>query len=143
MITINSAVYGRMNVEDNQLYHFPQGIVGFSAISRYALVPFENTDFFVLHATEEDVSFILVPAAKAKREYAFEIDEDTVHMLDIEHPEEVAAFFIVNIVGDIPYINPKAPVLIVPRSQKGCQYVLTQSAYPIREPLRMEGASSC
>ncbi|MBW7474992.1 flagellar assembly protein FliW [Paenibacillus oenotherae] len=138
MITIDSTRYGELTVSKEQLYEFPQGIVGFSNIDQYALVPFADTDFFVLHALSEEVSFILIPAARAKSNYAFELAQETVLMLEANKPDDVVPFLIVNIIGDVPHINLKAPILIVPNSLKGCQYVVTQPSYPIREPLVYE-----
>ncbi|CAH1192990.1 Flagellar assembly factor FliW [Paenibacillus plantiphilus] len=143
MITIKSSRYGDLTVRQEQVYEFPQGIVGFSNVTEYALMPFEDTDFFVLHASREDVSFILIAAAKVKEDYAFELDEETVRMLETNAAVDVLPFLIVNFVDDVPHINLRAPILIVPVSQKGCQYVIHHPSYPIREALLFEEQGSC
>lgn len=143
MITIDSARYGKLTVNEHQVYEFPQGIVGFSGITRFALIPFENTEFFVLHSDTTDVSFILLPAAKAIMDYAFELGQETVEMLEANKPDDVVPFLIVNFIDNVPYVNLKAPILIVPNSQKGCQYVISSPSYPIRERLVYEEQESC
>jgi|HigsolmetaAR206D_1030411.scaffolds.fasta_scaffold01357_13 flagellar assembly factor FliW len=140
---VKSTKYGELTFHKDQVYRFPQGLIGLPHLDRYALFPFDQTDFFILQALSEDISFILIPAATAKCDYSFEIDQGTIELLDIQKPEDVATFFIVNVIEDQIYINAKAPILLVPSSQLGCQYVVNETIYSIREPLRREDESQC
>jgi flagellar assembly factor FliW len=132
---IESERYGTLRLKENQIIRFDKGIIGFLDIKSYGLAALENTPFYILHALERQVSFILVPAAAVVEGYGFEIDDETVQLLNIQSPEDVATFLIVNIIEDALYVNLKAPVLIAPEQRKGCQFVIHNMDYPIRHPL--------
>ncbi|HEY8529486.1 MAG TPA: flagellar assembly protein FliW [Paenibacillaceae bacterium] len=136
MTLIRSDRYGDLHVAEEQIYRFEKGIVGWQDIKQYALIGVEDTPFFILHAVDEQLSFILIPAEKVVLDYGFEIDDETVELLDAKKPEDVVIFLIVNIIDDAFYVNLKAPVLLVPRSRAGCQYVIHDRDYPLRFPLR-------
>lgn len=134
-IYINSERYGELVLSENQIFRFDKGIVGLQEIDAYGLIALEDTPFFILHALREQLSFILIPAEKAVRDYGFTIDSETIETLRIEKVEDVVTFLIVNIIDDELYVNLKAPILIAPEQLTGCQFVIHQIDYPIRHPL--------
>jgi len=132
---IHSQVYGELRPEEHQIYQFQQGIVGFSHLHQFALLPYEDTQLFILQAFEEEFSLILLPATMSGNVNGFHIDESVVSGLGIENANEVVAFYILRFIDDEPYVNLKAPILVVPTKQKGCQYVLTDDTVSVRERL--------
>nr|WP_253297927.1 flagellar assembly protein FliW [Paenibacillus sp. MSJ-34] len=123
------------------MYFFEKGIVGLQEHREYALVPFDDSPFLILHAVDEELSFILLPAENAVQNYGFHIDEETVSVLKAEDPGEIDIMLIVNIIEDQLYVNLKAPILLCPKHQTGCQFIITDQDYPIRQPLSRGGGS--
>jgi flagellar assembly factor FliW len=142
-MTIHSSVYGDLNVSPESIFNFPKGLVGITKTREFGLLGLDNSPFSILHATAEDLSFILVPAPQVTKDYQFEIDEETVELLGITNPDEVEVWLIVNIIDDQLYVNLKAPVLLVPKSRTGCQYIIHNLNLPIRQPLDREESVSC
>lgn len=140
---IQSSAYGEISIDPTQIYSFDRGLIGFPNEKKYALLPMKQSNVFILHAFHEDVSFIIMPAEKIDREYSFQIDKETVELLAVDKPEEVVVFLIVHIAENQLFINAKAPLLLVPSTQKGCQFVIHDSAYAVREPLRLKDESLC
>lgn len=139
--TVNSDTYGAFQVEESQIYHFPRGLIGLQAYRDYALIQVEDGPFNLMHALDDELSFILLPAHLATDNYGFRIDEPTVELLGIEKPEEISTFLIVNVVDGELFVNLKAPVLAAPGSRRGCQFVIDDPHLPIRHPLtRKEGS---
>ncbi|MCA1293993.1 flagellar assembly protein FliW [Paenibacillus sp. alder61] len=128
-----------LEVEDSQIYLFESGILGIPDIRQYALLPMEGTPFFVLHALEEEVSFILLPSHEAVEDYSFRITDETIGFLELISPEDVGVMLIVNINQDELYVNLMAPILLSPHSQKGCQYIIKDQELPVRHPLVPKG----
>lgn len=138
--TIHSRAYGTFEVLDEQIYYFPRGLVGLQEFKDFALIQVEDGPFHLLHALNDELSFILIPAYLASDNYGFRIDSSTVDILAIHKPEDVHTFLIVNVVDDELYVNLKAPVLAAPGSRRGCQFIIDDPAFPIRHPLnRKEG----
>lgn len=139
MKKVHSEAYGMLEVEDSQIYLFESGILGIPDIRQYALLPMEGTPFFVLHALEEEVSFILLPSHEAVEDYSFRITDETIGFLELKSPEDVGVMLIVNINQDELYVNLMAPILLSPHSQKGCQYIIKDQELPVRHPLVPKG----
>lgn len=139
MKKLHSEAYGMLEVEDSQIYLFESGILGIPDIRQYALLPMEGTPFFVLHALEEEVSFILLPSHEAVEDYSFRITDETIGFLELKSPEDVGVMLIVNINQDELYVNLMAPILLSPHSQKGCQYIIKDQELPVRHPLVPKG----
>lgn len=141
--TIDSSYYGKLDVSPESIFHFPKGLVGMAKARKFGRIALENTPFFILHALEDDLSFVLIPAAQVTKDYQFEIDEDTIELLGISKPEDIEVWLIVNIIEDQLFVNLKAPVLLISRSKMGCQYVILNQDLPIRQPLYREESVSC
>ena len=137
MIQINSSVYGTLEVQNDQIYTFEAGILGLSDIKRYALFPMTDTSFFVLHAIEEQISFLLLPAHDAIEGYGFKVSSDVADLIEIGSDEEAVAMLIVNIHHNQLYVNLMAPILVNPHTMKGCQYVIKDQELSVRHPLQM------
>lgn len=135
--------YGEASVSHDQLYTFTSGIIGLSHIQNYALVSFADSDLHVLQSLEGSVSFILISATLVDQEFTYQLDEETVDRLGVVDPSGVNTMFIVHIIDGQPYINTKAPILLVASTQRGCQFVTHDANYAVREPLVTKGAESC
>jgi len=138
IISIESSTYGSLQVKTDQVFHFPQGIIGLPEHHEYALIPIEGSPFYIFHAVDGDVSFILVESANAVRPYDFTIDKEVVQVLSVAAPEDVTTYSIVNMLDDRIVANLKAPVLLASQHRKGCQYVILDKDYPIRFPLSLK-----
>ena len=136
---IHSEAYGTFEIEESQIYHFPRGIIGLSEYQDYALVQIEDAPYYILHALEHELSFILLPASNVTEDYGFQIDQATIDLLEINKPEDVMTFLIVNIVEEIPCVNLRAPVLLTLTTQKGCQFIIDNSDYSVRHALSRKG----
>lgn len=138
MMQIHSQAYGLLEVEEEQIYSFEPGILGMTEIKRYALFPMKDTPFYVLHALQDQVSFILLPSYEVVENYSFRIPEGIISLLGISTPEDVGVMLIVNIQEENLHVNLMAPVLLAPHSRKGCQYVIKDQEFPIRLPLQVK-----
>lgn len=137
-VTIHSSNYGDLHPEPHQLYEFVKGMVGFQSIVRYALLPYDDSAFYILHAVNEKRSFILIRADYVQN-YTFPIDRATVEALEIEEPEDIVTMLVVNIINDAISVNLRAPVLFSPKTQKACQYIITDSNLPVRHFIQGRG----
>lgn len=137
-VAIQSDRYGELLVNEDQIYRFDKGIVGWQNLHEYALIPLEEMPFYMLHATEGSVSFFLIPAEQVVEDYGFRIDEDTVQLLGASQPDEVSTMLIVNIIDNQLFVNLKAPVLLSPKCRAGVQFIIHDMDYPLRYPLHPE-----
>ena len=142
-VVIRSSRYGEFTAEPQQIYRFERGLIGIPEPVQYALVPFGTSPFSILHALDRDLSFILLPAAQLGTGYEFTIDSDVVELLQAKQPEDLSVMLVVNVLESRLHVNLKAPVLIHPSLNRGCQYLITDRDYPIRYPLAPEERAVC
>ncbi|WP_110931093.1 flagellar assembly protein FliW [Paenibacillus bouchesdurhonensis] len=135
-VVIDSEVYGRIVIEPNHIYRFGAGIVGVPSIHEYVLIPIEDSPFFILHALDEQISFIVIEAHQAVDNYNFAISDEVADLLAVRQADDMAVMLIVNIQEEQLFLNLKAPVLLAPHSQQGCQYIIHDQELPIRHLLQ-------
>lgn len=140
---IQSELYGEITVEPHQVYQFPIGLVGLSQLNQFALLPYDDTELFVLQSIRDEFSLLLIPTELCANKASFHIDASMVTQLGVTESNQVITFFVLRFIDDKPYINVKAPIIIVPNTQKGCQYVIQDDTLNIREPLVLAGDSGC
>lgn len=138
VILINSKEYGPLEITAEQVIAFPRGIVGISDHKQFAMLALPETPFFILHSLSGDLSFILVDASAVVEPYEFELSDETVQLLQAKQPQDISILLIVNIVNKDFYVNLKAPILITTKERKGCQYIIQDHDYPVRQPLKMK-----
>lgn len=135
-VIIESEVYGRIVIGTNHIYRFGSGIIGVPSIHEYALIPIEDSPFYILHALDKQISFIVIEAHQAVDDYNFAISDEVVDLLAVEQADDIAVMLIVNIQQEQFYLNLKAPILLSPNSQQGCQYIIHDQELPIRHLLQ-------
>src|SRR5690606_25698431 len=108
---LQSDLYGEMTVAAHQVYQFPQGLVGMSHLNKFALLPYEDTELFVLQAFQEDIGLMLIPAMQCGNKASFRLDEHTVNQLGIAKDDEIVTYFVLRFVDDEPYVNVRAPIV--------------------------------
>jgi len=138
---IESTAYGKIEVNDSHIFHFPKGIFGFDGLHDYVMMQVGDGPFHVLHALDEQISFILLPASLAADDYGFHIGQSVIDMLEIARPEDVLTYVIVNVIDNQIYVNLKAPIIINTINRKAAQHIIDDASYPLRHPLSIREGS--
>ena len=65
MIRIQTKAYGPLEVDERQILHFPEGLLGFEKFKDYALLDAAQKPFFYLQSMDiSELAFVLIPAGK-------------------------------------------------------------------------------
>lgn len=115
---------------------FASGLPGFPGAHRFALEPLDELgSLYDLHCLDDPVlRLLVVPPAVFFPEYAPELDDESVSLLDLRSAEEAQVLLVLT-VGDTPAdstANLLAPVVINTRTGSAAQVILTGSGLPIR-----------
>lgn len=140
-IVIQSSTEGNVHIAPEQVYNFPNGIVGFEHLQTFAVLPYEDTQLFILKALFEDLELLIIQALDTDLAIEFELDEQTVEQLEIAKAEEVTVFYIIRIIEGEIFVNQKAPIILSAISKKGCQFIIQNDAISLRVPLALKGGS--
>lgn len=142
MMKIQTAYMGEIEMEVSQIIDFEHGIPGFEDEKQFVLLPIENNDvFFVLQSLKTaELAFIITNPYTVTTNYSFELEEATVHALQIQDDKEVAIFSIVSLKETMEKstINLKAPIVLNTTSNKAKQVILNNENFAIRHLLSAE-----
>lgn len=131
------------NRPDRELaLHFPEGIPGFSSLTRFSLVEtVEDGAFQILQSLDdEDIAMVVAVPWVFFPDYAPELSVEVLRDLDIERPEDAVVFCPVSIDAESGSVslNLLGPFVVHHETRKGRQVVLGDSSYPVRAPIQVD-----
>lgn len=143
-MTVKTTRFGEIEIQQDKIIVFKQGIPGFEEETQFVIMPYEeNSPFFLLQSVKTDfLAFLMTDPFKFFADYEFNIDDDNLLELGIEHTEEVAIFSMVTVrdanVRNMT-ANLVAPVVINMGNNCGKQIVLEKSPYKTQHRVFKEG----
>jgi flagellar assembly factor FliW len=129
--------FGEIEIDENKIIKFEDGLPGFDKLKKYTLLYNEENEspFKWLQSVDEpNLAFVVIDPFYIKSDYDIEISEEIMAKLGIEKPEDVDIYSIVVVPEDITKMstNLKAPVIINTNKSKGAQIILEADTYKIR-----------
>lgn len=139
---IHTKFLGKIEVTQEQLYSFEEGIPGFPEEKQFALIPFgKNTPFMILQSTSNvQIGFVLAFPYTFKTDYAFDLSKQDVETLNIEKQEDIITYAIVTLKDTLlnSTINLLAPIVINTKTRQGRQIVLNEKSQELLHfPLKL------
>jgi flagellar assembly factor FliW len=138
---ISTTRFGQVEVPDEVLLRFPEGVLGFPNDRTYVLMEhdMDNSPFKWLQSVETaDLAFIVIDPLMLVNEYPVMIDADTARMIELHEGVQCAFMAVVNVPKDQPIAmtaNLKAPLVVNPETRLGRQVILGSQAFSLQEPV--------
>ncbi len=134
---INSTRFGQIEVDEDKLIEFPQGMIGFAGQKRYVLL--EHAPGSPVHWLQSvDVPELAFPVVNPDRfveGYVVQAPADLAEILGPFGAEDLWLGTVMTLSSSgAPTINLKAPVVMNSRTRRGVQFVLDEDL-PVRFPL--------
>lgn len=121
-----------VNVEENRLVSFPNGIMGFEQYKNYALIESEYEPFIWLQSIEnKNLSFLLIDPFLICSDYEIDIDDDSLKSLKVTSPEDIIVMTIVTVPSDGSVItaNFLGPIVINRKNNLCAQVILSDNRW--------------
>ncbi len=140
MVSIDSSRFGTIEVDENSLFEFPDGLLGLEESTR-SLVLVEQTDtpYFWLHsATDPDVAFVVTDPWQFWPDYDIVVPDEVEKRLGLTGPEDVGVMVLVSVRpgddGGEPTVtaNLLGPLVVSSSTRRGTQLVLDNARYSAR-----------
>lgn len=139
MIKIKTRLLGELEINEESLINFPEGILGFPESREFALIDVPGNAFFYLlqDVHEEFVSFILTDPFKFYHDYEIDIADEDLKKIQIEKKEHVGAMGMITLAKPFKNstVNLLAPIILNLEKRLGRQYVLNDMNYQTKHPL--------
>jgi len=138
-LIIETLSWGKLEVNEEQLYHFPKGLPGFDEETEFALIAMAEAPFWYLQSvSSKGLSFLLGDPFAFYPTYEFELPDDEAEELEIK--SDVVVRCIITLKEDVEQatINLLAPIVLNPVGHSGKQIVLHKSLYHTKHSLLQE-----
>jgi flagellar assembly factor FliW len=142
-MTLQTKAYGLVEIEEQQLLEFPQGLLGFEEYRRFALIDAHKKPFFWLQSTEDPhIAFILIKPSIFHEDYDPGISQEDLDDIGAEAAEECLVFAIVTIPESGPMTaNLQGPLYISKKTLRGKQCISPRDEYRTRHDILEEMAA--
>ncbi len=138
-MVINTTRFGQVQIEESDIVHFPEGILGFADLTKFVILDDPNDDIFAwLQSCEADaVAFPVLEPELFTENYKINMAKADSESLKLSTLEKARLFSIVTIPEDptLMTANLKAPIVINLENRLARQCVLQDNHLAIREPI--------
>lgn len=137
--TVTSELLGEIQVPEESLFDFPQGLYGFEDARRFALLPAERDGLFWLQSVDfSALAFLLADPFRWVENYNVDLPDAELVSLAPADASDVAVLAIVTLPRNSvekPTANLQGPVTLNVRKRVGRQIVIQDSVYDTRHEL--------
>jgi flagellar assembly factor FliW len=135
---INTSRFGVLDVEENDVIQFEDGLLGFETMRRFFIVdPADDTLILWLQSVDSpEVAFPVLEPKIFKADYKVHLSANELRCLKIDSTKnkDTLVYCILTIPDDVSKMtaNLKAPIVVNTASQSGRQVVLQENEYSVK-----------
>jgi len=140
MKKVNTLRFGEIEVEEEKVVRFEDGIPAFEDEHEFLIIPYdeESPYVFLQSLSTPDLAFLMTMPFVFFPEYEFELDDDSQEKLAIKEQEEMLIYTFLTIPnGKVSEMtaNLMAPVVVNTTNMQARQIVLDKSRYTTKHRL--------
>jgi flagellar assembly factor FliW len=131
-MNINTKYHGEIDVREDDVLNFEQGIPGFADEKKFVLLPLPENDWFhILQSVSTQLGFVVTDPFLFTQEYDFELDQGTVDLLEFTAEKDVKVLTILTMKETLneSTANLQAPIIINLANNKAKQVILNDPTY--------------
>lgn len=135
---LNTKYFGEIEIAEEDIYDFPEGIPGFENEKKFVIVHGEdnNSPFqWLQSAGKTDLAFVTINPFTIIHDYEVEVSDDEVEVLSIEEISDVLVLAIVVVPEDFTKIsaNLLAPIILNTKNHVAKQVTMNTNKYKVRQ----------
>ena len=140
MKKVNTLRFGEIEVEEEKVVHFEDGIPAFEDEHEFLIIPYDDESpyVFLQSITTPDLAFLMTMPFVFFPEYEFELDDESQNKLGIKTQEDMLIYTLLTIPGGKVAemtANLMAPVVLNQNTMQARQVVLDKSRYTTKHRL--------
>lgn len=139
---INTKIFGEIEISDDKLITFENGIVGFPDLKNFTLIHDEekgtNVGIRYLQSIEEPgFAMPVMDPLLVKPDYDPEVDDELLKSAGELTTENILVLVTVTVPSDLTKmtVNLRGPIVINVDERKACQIVVEGEQYPVKFPI--------
>ena len=139
---INTKLFGEIEISEDKILIFQDGIIGFPELKRFALLHDEErgneAGIRVLQSLDEPgFAMPVMNPLVVKPDYDPEVDDELLAGAGKITPDNLLVLVTVSIPGDLTQmsVNLQGPFVINIEEHKACQIIVDNGNYPVKFPV--------
>ena len=136
---VQTKFFGEVELDDNKVIEFPNGIIGFEDFKKFAILydieDDRDTKISWLQSLEEPtLALPVVDPLAVTTEYAPMIEDELLKPLGNPADEDLLFLLVMTVPSDMTKVtaNMKAPVIVSTEERKGVQLIVDNADYPVK-----------
>ena len=140
MKKIKTARFGELEIQEDRIFHFADGLPAFEDEREFVILPFDDDSpySFLQSVVTPELAFLMTVPFVFFPDYEFVLEDDVMAALAIKGSEDMQIYTLVTIPGgNIKEMtaNLMAPVVINKKTREAKQVVLDKSQYTTKHRL--------
>ena len=140
MATIKTSRFGDVDVKENRMVHFPEGLLGFPDRKDFVILEHKpDSPFYWLQSMDTpELAFVITDPFLVKNDYLKNLNLEEHGFLTSDKGSNIIVFTLVTIPrGEVEKmsVNLLGPLVIDGKSRVGKQVIVANSGYSHRHPL--------
>ena len=130
--------FGEIEVNDEKLLHFPEGIIGFHSLKRFVLLGKESRLVMWLQSIDNPkVAFIVVNPFLFEPNYNPKLTQEDMDFLKVKDSSDLHILAIVVVPEDPQKMtaNLLGPIVVNTKGKVGKQVILLEGKYSVKSPI--------
>lgn len=139
---INTRIFGEVDISDEKIITFENGIIGFPDMKNFALIHDEeegdNAGIRFLQSLDEtNFAMPVMNPLIVKPDYDPPVDYDLLAGIEYKEGDNLLVLVTVSIPGDLTKmsVNLQGPIVIDVETHKACQIIVDTGDYPVKFPI--------
>ncbi|SES00446.1 flagellar assembly factor FliW [Butyrivibrio fibrisolvens] len=138
---LTTRVFGEVEVDDNKIIDFPNGIIGFPDLKRFTLMHDEDEDastiMWLQSIDEPEFALPVMNPLIVCPDYKPMIDKNGVAELGELDDQEILVLVTVTVPHDLTKmtVNLMGPIIINTKNMKASQNIVDNDEYPVKFPI--------
>ena len=141
-MSINTRVFGEVDIEESKVIHFENGIIGFPELTDFALIHDSEKEKaaavrWLQSLQEPAFAMPVMDPLTVKEDYNPEVEDELLKPLGKWTPDDILVLVTMSVPSDITKmtVNLQAPIIVNAEEKKGCQIIVDPENYPVRFPI--------
>ena len=141
-MNINTKIFGEIEISEDNIIFFENGIIGFPELKRFALLHDEEKGSdagirFLQSIDEPAFAMPVMDPLVVKPDYDPEVNDEHLSGAGRVTPDNILVLVTVSVPGDLKKmsVNLQGPFVINVEEHKACQIIVENGAYPVKFPV--------
>jgi len=139
---LNTRIFGEIEIAEDKVITFENGIIGFPDLKRFVLLHDEEKGTkvglrFLQSVEEPGFAMPMMDPLVVKPDYNPEVDDELLKSVGKLTPDNILVLVTATVPADLTKmsVNLQGPVIINVDERKACQIILEGGMYPVKFPV--------